>query len=112
MLVDEEAHSVAPYENAASLRPDRKTKSKEMVGSISFLLLFRLNNTPFQPVPDCRTEVKLLDFLNIPGITPSRELTKGQKAVLVRNKKAKCDHPTHSLLPCGKSFSLLRIKMP
>jgi len=52
-------------------------------------------------VPDRRAEVKLLD---IPGITPGKELTKSQKIVLAQNKKSKCDHPTHFLLSCGEYF--------
>lgn len=58
-------------------------------------------------MPDRRAEVKLLDFLDIPGITPGKELTKAQKVVLAQNKKAKCEHPTHPLLPCGKLFIYL-----
>ena len=56
-------------------------------------------------MPDRRAEVKLLDFLDIPGITPGKELTKAQKVVLAQSKKAKCDHPTHPVLPCGKVFT-------
>ena len=60
-------------------------------------------------MPDRRAEVKLLDFLDIPGITPGKELTKAQKAVLAQSKKAKCDHPTHALLPCGRTYNPLLI---
>lgn len=44
MLVDEETHVVAPYENASSLRPERKFRSKETVFSFSFLKILIFNN--------------------------------------------------------------------
>lgn len=40
MLVDEETHIVAPYENAASIRPDRKAKGRETVGPLVYFLPF------------------------------------------------------------------------
>lgn len=40
MVVDEEPHIVAPYENAASIRPDKKAKGRETVSLLAYFLSF------------------------------------------------------------------------
>lgn len=43
MLVDEEPHIVAPYESAASIRPDKKVKGRETVSPFVYFLLFLIS---------------------------------------------------------------------